>query len=108
MNTVFSLHDIPNSRLHVSAQVADEHRSLGDVLSMTQEKLGRQLAHTILALPNVFRVGQPARGYFQIDADVIVLTPDEFRQLMQEQFKKGVSRAQGFQPHNYDLQGRKL
>lgn len=107
MTKVYSLHDIPKSRLHVSYQVAESQLPFGEVLVRTKETLARQLSHTILEKDGAFSVTQPAKGYFQVDADVVVLTSNEFRQLMQEQFKKGVDHAQGFMPPSMDFIGGK-
>lgn len=103
MTTIFSLDDIPNSHLRISTQIAVRPNYLGDMIVRSKADMALCLSHKILELDRAFKVREVAPEVVQLDADVIVMTSEEFRQLMQMQFKKGIQHAQGFVPSANDF-----
>lgn len=103
MNKVFSVFDIPTSRLHIDTTVALHQGDEGRVIHLAREQATKRLAAMISELPKALSVSTPMPGYCKVSADVIVLTSEEFADLMQRQFRAGVDHAQGFMPREFQL-----
>lgn len=98
MTPISSTGDKVPLRLHISQQFALNTRmGLGEIVHLLREQAARKLALEILSLEKCFSV-KLDKDFGTQRADLIVMTEQEYADLMREQFKKGIHHAQGFMP----------
>lgn len=75
------------------------HENVGDAIEIAKRRMAEQIARAILERRDVFwERSDTVAGFSMLEygLDLIVLTPDEMRQIKQENFKRGMEHARGF------------
>lgn len=100
--TIHSTDDPPPRKLAVKAQFAVRDAIPdGAVISILRDNAARDIAQKIIDESKFFEV-KIDKMFGVLRADVIVLTEQEYVDLMRNQFRKGVDYAHGFMPTSYE------
>lgn len=101
MDKPFDLLNYPSRFLHVEATTVGHHSGTDAILYSLKERMARQLAELILKDSGVFKIsftnlsGMPV---YDVKADIVVLTSQEFADLKRNSFREGAIHAQRFAP----------
>ena len=102
MTPIFDINTSPVPLLRAEAVYAVHawDRDCGRLLSEQRQRLAHQLAHKILDEEKFFLLKSDGRTA-TLKAGAVVMTEEELRQLMQDQFSKGVEHMRRFAPVSY-------
>ena len=90
---VTSLEDLPKCRLSVKTVLAPG-RYPGDLeIQTAKDNMRRSLAAKMLEQEKLFSVSLSQDGFMTVRADIVVMTAEQFGDLMIAQFKKGVDHG---------------
>lgn len=76
-----------------------QHENISDAIEIVKRRMAEQIARAILERRDVFwERSDTVAGFSMLEygLDLIVLTPEEMRQIKQENFKRGMEHACGF------------
>lgn len=105
MTIIFKDDTYPKNRFVAKAVITEpmfHSVPLGELIHITKTKLSRQLAEKILDTHDFFRTRSYRYGGTEmtdITVDAIVLTEQEYIDLMKSQFARGMEHARGFMPY---------
>lgn len=98
MTPITDTKNLPPLRLGYRQQfIMHKHESLGEILSISRQKIARELAMKITEEDKFFSIKMD-NDYGSLRTDIIVMTEQEYADLMREQFSSGVRHAQGLMP----------
>lgn len=93
MKEITSLDDLPKCRLSVRSMFPPGHYPNDAQVSMTKDTMRHKLAAKMLENDDIFKVSFSRDEYMTVYADVVVMTPEQFTDLMLAQFKRGVKHG---------------
>ena len=101
---VFDGNDMPSRMLNVRQVINNDarHRDIGAVISYSKHGLAMQIAKKILEGEDFFSIKEiKTEGFIEISGSCVVLTAEEYRNVMQDQFLKGRDCGMGMmRPHD--------
>ena len=105
MSTVItSLDQLPERRIAVQTQLfVSRHLTNDREIAIVKERMAMQIARKILEKDDLFNTRIEdfvAWGHkvMYVEADCIILTQEEYANIMREKFSQGLQHAQGFMP----------
>jgi hypothetical protein len=89
--TVFSSTEMPKRLFRVNTTLAATDRNIGRSLEMARRNMAMQIAEKIVSDREFFYMdSQRTDSFVRLSANAVVLTDDEWRTAMEEQFKRGM------------------
>lgn len=99
MNTICSSDKKHGLHLSFRADIAMDVPHPGGAIQAVQHQLARRISGSIIENPKFFQSTSLDGGrHISLDACAVVMTVEEYRQLMVEQFKLGTQHALGYRP----------
>ena len=95
MTPIFDSKDLPGFKIHFRQTFAIQKRDWDFFLSKARSSISRQAAEKIVEQPRFFRL-EVKDEYCTVEADMIVMTQDEYCEAMQKKFREGIDHANGF------------
>jgi hypothetical protein len=97
---IFDANELPKRRFRAKQTYMKDPRygTMDDAIRYLKDELAHELAHLILADDEPITV-KMAGSLIELDGDIFILTEQELRSLLEQQFLKGQKNAlSGFQP----------
>ncbi len=89
--TVFSSNEMPKRLFRVNTTLAATDRNIGRSLEMARRNMAMQIAEKIVSDREFFDMdSQRGDSFVRLRANAVVLTDEEWRVAMEEQFKRGM------------------
>jgi len=101
---VYDGNDMPDRVLIVKYTINKDARypDLGAIVSRSKENLARGIAQKIVEGKTFFNVEESTHGPFiEISGSCVVLTLEEYKRKMEDQFKRGMDCAAGMAPDTW-------
>jgi adenylate kinase len=96
MRTVFNFDDLPKRNLYIKKTLTNLNaREVGQEISILREQIVKEVARKCAEHDGLVTIS-PSGVFVEVVADIIVLTSDEFADLMRRQFRDGLEHAHQF------------
>jgi len=101
MTQIYSSEDLPPRRLQIQAlHQCNTRLDYGSMIQMQKENMARRIAQVIVDEKKFYDISIE-NDLAKMRVDVMVLTQDEYADIMRKQFKAGLNHAAGFMPMEY-------